>query len=38
MGKNDEEKLSDYIDVLKLGISSVHKNIDNLEKESYERN
>ena len=30
--KNDEEKVTDDIEVLKLGILSSQKNIDNIEK------
>ena len=34
MSKNDEVKLSDVIEYMKLGNLSPHKNLDNVEKES----
>ena len=38
ISKNDEEKVTEDIEVLKLGKLSSQKNVDNLEKEYDERN
>ena len=38
ISKNNEEKVSDVIEVLKLGKLSTQKNIDNVQKESDENN
>ena len=38
ISKNDEERVTDDIEVLKLGKMSSKKNDDNIEKEYYERN
>ena len=37
LDKNDEEKVTNDIEVLKLGKLSLQKNIDNIEKESDEK-
>ena len=38
ISRNDEEKVTEDIEVLKLGKLSSNKNIDNIEKEYDERN
>ena len=38
MSKHDEEKVTEYIEVLKLGKLSLQKNIENIERESDKSN